>query len=202
VNQEVFLLVRPSLTISSPTTANSASNQSQLCSQDEMPPVVGAFLPTGIDFQCKKYHGSDTMFVFTNIAEKCSNGRSGYGSTEASFDESNFEVVQNPVVYTCQSPKINEYFVRTTDGMIVFGGGGKGAAIALNDDLDTITSSFMCPTFGSSCLLPVERGNGPEACSPSGAKVEGFHSHAPIHTLEVWGISNYPLTIPDDADDA
>ncbi|CUF43012.1 Hypothetical protein, putative [Bodo saltans] len=209
-------------------------------------PVVGAFLPTGIDFHSKKYHGADTMFVFTNIADgfqgmstdsldsaatggagRQAGGQGNYGATAtgnnsssqqqqhhhaavSSFATTNssslsstFGVVDRPTVYTTShSPKVNEYYVRASDGMIVFGGGGKGAAIAVNDDLDTLTSSIMCPTFQSGCLLPVERGShGSDSPTPSGVQVEGFLSKAPIHTLEVWGISNFPLTIPEGFED-
>jgi hypothetical protein len=119
--------------------------------------VVGVYLPMWIDWQQRKYFGTRGTLVLT--------------IDETTETMKSFAASGN-----------NEYFLRTTtSGELSVGGGGRGPAIKLCNDLLEIQSSTECPTFADySCLLP--QGN-------SEVVVEAGTAQAGVALVELWGFS-------------
>ena len=137
--------------------------------------LVGAFLPVVPDWSCRRYTTNAETFVFR--AETSSNppivtrfaSASSLGLTEGA----------------------NEYHFKSfaDDRKLLFGGGGKGPAISLGEDLDVLRCSTDCPTF-------MMDGQGLLPDWTPGIETECGVSHVSIDKVEVWGICAEPFVCP------
>ena len=119
--------------------------------------VIGVFLPTWIDWQQRKYYGTRGTVLF-------------------SVDEAEQKVTK----YVASDK--NDYFMRSSlDGELTFGGGGRGPALKLFNDLMEVQSSTDCPTFVDfTCLLSA---SSPEVVVEAGVAQTG------VTGVELWGFS-------------
>lgn len=206
--QELILLIRPSLA----QRGGDESGEDSSCSERAL---VGAFIPGGIDFSIKKYFGTDGTFVFSSMVTGCDEApavspqllsplgqrRDDGGVAGSPLLSSDSSPASSPTslpplaFFRCSDPKANEYFIRVADTSLSIGGGGKGPAISLDPDMEYVTSSMCCPTFGNGCrcLLPVYGDSSKALC---GVEIEGFQAKSPVHTIELWSFSNAVFSFP------
>ncbi|RNF19626.1 uncharacterized protein Tco025E_04038 [Trypanosoma conorhini] len=150
--------------------------------------LLGAYVSCIPQASNKRYVGTEESFLF------CVPPPSSSSSSSSSYSSSSDGEL---CIFTAPENAANHYFMRCDNGSIAVGGGGKGPAIFLHDDLATVSCSTFCPTFGlkESLLLLNARSNGycdaaAAAGCPSDVRLEGGEPAASVRSIQLWTVGD------------
>ncbi|ESL07507.1 hypothetical protein TRSC58_04803 [Trypanosoma rangeli SC58] len=142
--------------------------------------LLGAYISCIPQASNKRYVGTEESFLF------CVPASSALASSGGALR-----------IFKPPENAANHYFMRCDNGTIAVGGGGKGPAIFLHEDLTSVCCSTFCPTFDlkESLLLLSENPNGgcyatAGADCPHKVSLEGGEPQTSVRAIQLWTIGD------------